>query len=356
MYEAQPKKMLIINILEILRKYSDNNHRLSQKDIVDILLRDYDMKVDRKAVKRNLMNLIDFDYNIEYSEVARATKNTKTGMLEDNTILTDFFLIRDFDDSELRLLIDSLLFSKHIPYSQCKELIHKLESLSSKYFEAKVKHIRTMPVTYTNNKLIFYVIEILDEAINSKKQVKFTYGTYGVDKKLHPRSYDDGTVREYIVNPYQIAAANGRYYLIGNYDKYDNVSHYRLDRIMSIELLEQKQKLQKNVKGLEKGFNLPKHMAEHIYMFSGDSEVVTFRFKKYLLNDVMDYFGSAVTFFDETEENISARVKVKRSAMQKWALQYALHAKILSPSNLAEAVKNDLEKAYNSYCANGEHT
>ena len=136
MYEAQPKKMLIINILEILRKYSDNNHRLSQKDIVDILLRDYDMKVDRKAVKRNLMNLIDFDYNIEYSEVARATKNTKTGMLEDNTILTDFFLIRDFDDSELRLLIDSLLFSKHITYSQCKELIHKLESLSSKYFEA----------------------------------------------------------------------------------------------------------------------------------------------------------------------------------------------------------------------------
>ena len=125
---------------------------------------------------------------------------------------------------------------------------------------------------------------------------------------------------------------------------------------MSIELLEQKQKLQKNVKGLEKGFNLPKHMAEHIYMFSGDSEVVTFRFKKYLLNDVMDYFGSEVTFFDETEENISARVKVNRSAMQKWALQYALHAKILSPSNLAEAVKNDLEKAYNSYCANGEHT
>ena len=91
-------------------------------------------------------------------------------------------------------------------------------------------------------------------------------------------------------------------------------------------------------------------------MFSGDSEVVTFRFKKYLLNDVMDYFGSEVTFFDETEENISARVKVNRSAMQKWALQYALHAKILSPSNLAEAVKNDLEKAYNSYCANGEHT
>ena len=76
MYEAQPKKMLIINILEILQKYSDHNHRLSQKDIMDLLWRDYAMKVDRKAIKRNIMNLLDFGYNIEYKAVQRATKNT----------------------------------------------------------------------------------------------------------------------------------------------------------------------------------------------------------------------------------------------------------------------------------------
>ena len=96
MYEAQPKKMLIINILEILRKYSDHNHRLSQKDILDMLWRDYAMKVERKAIKRNITNLLDFGYNIEFKEVKRAVKNTKTGELEENTILTDFYLIRDF--------------------------------------------------------------------------------------------------------------------------------------------------------------------------------------------------------------------------------------------------------------------
>ena len=60
MYTAQPKKMLIMNILDILKKYTDENHRLSQKEIADILKSEYDMTVDRKAVKRNLMNLIDF--------------------------------------------------------------------------------------------------------------------------------------------------------------------------------------------------------------------------------------------------------------------------------------------------------
>lgn len=66
MYAKSPKKLIIINILDILKRYTDENHRLSQKDIQDILEREYDMKVDRKAVKRNLMNLIEFGYNINY--------------------------------------------------------------------------------------------------------------------------------------------------------------------------------------------------------------------------------------------------------------------------------------------------
>ena len=31
----QPKKLLIMNILDILRKYTDADHRISQKDIID---------------------------------------------------------------------------------------------------------------------------------------------------------------------------------------------------------------------------------------------------------------------------------------------------------------------------------
>ena len=126
MYTKQPKKLLILNILDILRRCSDADHRLSQKDILDILQSEYDMTADRKAIKRNLMNLIDCGYQLEYSESIR---RSKTG--EEEVLLTDWYLERDFTDAELRLLIDSLLFSKHIPYSQCKALIGKIEGLSS---------------------------------------------------------------------------------------------------------------------------------------------------------------------------------------------------------------------------------
>ena len=96
--------MLIINILNILKKYTNENHRLSQKEIVELLQKEYSMKADRKAVKRNLMNLIDFGYPISYSESTRMGKNG-----EEEIIYTDWYMEHEFNDGELRLLIDSLL-------------------------------------------------------------------------------------------------------------------------------------------------------------------------------------------------------------------------------------------------------
>lgn len=344
MYGKQPKKMLIMNILDILKRYTDEDHRLSQKEIMDILEREYDMKVERKAVKRNLLNLIDYGYHVEYSESVRINKKG-----EEEIIYTDWYLERDFSDAELWLLIDSLLFSRHIPYSQCKTLIEKLENLSNRYFKSRVKHIQTLPDNELPNRQLFYTIEILDQAITKGRQVSFHYNEYHTDKMLHPRIDHEGNVRTYIVNPYQMAAVNGRYYLICNYDKYDDVSNYRVDRITDIQLLDTPVKPMKNMKGLEHGLNLPKHMAEHVYMFTGESVPVTFRAKKYLLTDLFDWFGKEMQFTDETEEEVTVRVTVNLDAMRKWALQYALHVKVLKPERLVEMLREDVKQAAEQY-------
>ena len=341
MYTAQPKNMLIMNILEILKKHSDENHRLNQKEIIDLLDSEYDMKVDRKAIKRNLMNLLDFGYELEYTETIRTNKKG-----EQEALYSDWYLVRDFTDAELRLLIDSLLFSKHIPYSQCKELIEKLECLSNKYFKAKVKHIRNLPEKMPNNKQIFYVIEILDEAISKGKKVEFCYNDFGTDKKLHPRMSSNGKPRRYVINPYQMAATNGRYYLIANYDKYDNISHYRVDRISDIVILDEPVKKQKD---LSETINLPKHMAEHIYMFSGENARVAMRIEKFLVGDVIDWFGKDVIFHNETETSVDVSVAANLKAMRYWAMQYANHVEVLRPEKLREEIKKDLLAAVEKY-------
>ena len=337
------RKKLSFAILDILRQYTDENHRLSQNDIVELLEKDYAMKADRKSVKRNITSLWEMGYPIEFEEKLRMYPN-KEGKMEESFIQYDFYMEREFTDSELRLLIDSLLFSKHIPYSQCRELVEKLEGLSNRYFKSRVRFVATLPESAPKNRELFYTIEIIDEAIANGKQVAFTYNEYGTDKKLHPKRD-----REYIVNPYQMAAINGRYYLICNYDKHDNLANYRLDRITGIRLLDTPAKPKEAVKDAGKGFSLPKHMAEHLYMFNGESAVVTFRMKKDVLNDVIDWFGTEVAFSDETEDEVTARVTVNRKAMRYWARQYCGTVKILSPADLAETVKSDLQWALEQY-------
>lgn len=345
MYTAAPKKLLIMNILDILKRYSDENHRLSQKEIVTLLEREYTMKVDRKAVKRNLINLLEFGYNIECKETMR--KNKKG---EEEIIYTDWYLVREFSDPELRLLIDSLLFSKQIPYNHCKRLIGKLAGLSNVYFDAKVRHICNLPEHTTTNRQLFFTIEVLDEAISRGRQVAFTYNNLGTDKNLHPRKTRAGAVREYIINPYQMVAANGRYYLICNYDEYDNVAHYRLDRITDIRLLEHPVKPMREVTGLESGLNLPQHMAEHIYMFAGESVAVRFRASIDIVGEILDWFGRDLSFSHETAETVDVRITVNRSAFRYWALQYGEHIEVLEPAALREDIKNtvlSIAKKYN---------
>ena len=344
MYAAQPKKLLILNILDILKRHTDAEHRLSQQEIIRFLQSEYAMSADRKAVKRNLMDLIEYGYPIEYREIIR---KGKTG--EEESIYTDWYLEHEFSDAELRLLVDGLLFSKQIPYSQCKRLIEKLEGLSNDYFKSQVRHIRNLPESLPTNNELFLTIEVLDEAISKRRQVSFIYNTYDVDRKLHPRKGEDGQEREYLINPYQMVATNGKYYLICNYDKYDNVINFRLDRITNIKLLDTPAKPIKEVRGLENGLDLPKHMAEHIYMFSGDSIWVTFRAKRYLVNDIIDWFGKEVKFTDITEDEVSVTVRVNEEAMRLWAMQYALHVKILSPQSMLEEIKRNLESSLVRY-------
>lgn len=99
----------------------------------------------------------------------------------------------------------------------------------------------------------FYTIEVLGEAINNERQVAFKYNDWGTDKKLHPRKDDDGNEREYIINPYQMVATNGRYYLICNYDKYNNAANYRIDRITDIRMLDTPVKPMKKYPDLSAG-------------------------------------------------------------------------------------------------------
>ncbi|MBR5328827.1 MAG: WYL domain-containing protein [Firmicutes bacterium] len=325
-----PKKLSILFILEILRKETNAEHRITQQEIIRLLKRDYNMEAERKSIARNINDLIDAGYDIIYDE----------GYYLDT---------REFEYSELRLLIDSVLFSKNIPAKQCKTLLKKVTGLTDRHFNARVKHIATMPTSPSDNQQIFFTIDVLDEAISQGKKVSFWYTEYHTDKKLHRKRSN-----RYVVSPYQIAATNGRYYLICCTDKHDNVAHYRLDHMEGAEICEEKARPIAEVKGLEHGLDLPKHMAEHIYMFSGESKRVVFRAKLSAVDQIIDWFGTEVSFSNETDTTVDVSVRVNESAMYCWLLQYGMSCEVLFPASLREKVKNTVNEMAKKYNADPE--
>ena len=342
MYTKPPKKLLIMSILDILRRYTDENHRLSQNDIVGILKREYHMESDRKSVKRNLMDLKEFGYDINYSDSVRMYRKSN-GEQEESHILTDFYLSHDFTDSELRLLVDSVMFSKQIPAAQSRRLVKKLRGLSNIYFESSVRHIAKPPAEKTDNQQVFLNIELLDEAITKGLQVKFHYNEYHTDKHLHHRRRKDGSVREYIINPYQMAAQEGKYYLICNNDKYDAITNYRIDRICDLELLATKVKpFEALPQSGGMRLELEEYMRRHIYMFAGGDVRASFRIDKRYLSDVIETFGKTIRFSDESDTHVTVTAKVNEMAMEHFALRYVPSVTILKPESLRNKVRETL--------------
>ena len=326
MYATGNKKMLNMLILEILQKYTDEEHSLTQQEIIRLLDINYGMECDRRSVKNNVLYLKELGYDISMEKGYR-------------------LLSREFDDSELRILIDSVLFSKSISTKQARNLIEKLRGMASNYFNSKVSHICNLPeLNRTVNKQAMYSLDIINDAIVEKKKISFVYNQMGTDFKLHPKREEP-----YIVNPYQIVANNGRFYLIANYDKYDNISHFRIDKMTDVLMLDEKIKPMSKVPELERGLNLPKHMAEHFYMFSGKSISAEIRTTEDMMSELVDWFGTDFWILEKDKDSICIKVTCNEKALRFWALQYGPYVEVLAPKSLRNQIIEDIEKMKAKY-------
>ena len=316
LYGRQDKKALNMMILEVLEQYTDRDHRLTQQKIVDLLEKNYGVPCARQTVKNNLMLLGEMGYEI----------SMEGGI---------YLMSRQFENAELRMLIDSVLFSRTLSGEEAERLIEKLTAFGNKYFHAKVKHVCHLPkLIHSDNKQVLLNLDVLNDAIEQGRKVRFTYNSYGKDFQLHPRRK-----KPYIVNPYQMVTNQGRYYLLCSYDTSNRLSHYRLDYMTKLEMLDEKVKQMDQMEDFVQGYSLPKHMAEHIYMFSGPSVQVKMRIREDQMNHLIDWFGKGFRIVQEDVDGLIISVACNKLAMRYWALQYGEYAEVLEPKSLRDDIR-----------------
>ena len=71
--------------------------------------------------------------------------------------------------------------------------------------------------------------------------------------------------------------------------------------------------------------------------------------KSFLMNELVDWFGDKFTLSDETDDEMTVRVKCNIQAMKFWALQYGPYVEILSPESLREQLISDITSMMENY-------
>lgn len=324
-----PRKTWIMRILEIFQKYSDENYPLTQRKIIDLLQKEYNIVCERKSVARNIARLRDMGYDI--------VSNKRGSYLIAN---------KDFTESELRLLIDCVKCSRHINPTHSLDLMEKLGALGGPTFKGHVKNIyKTCGCWDKSKNMDFFLnVEIFDEAISEGRQVSFFYNKYGIDKKLHKKSEE-----RRVVNPYQMILHNQRYYLAGNDCRYDDLLFYRIEKITCPELLDTPSRKIETLPGYENGLDWGKLTTCMPYLYVETPKKVSFKCEHRLADDVMDWFGSDFKVKIIDDKYIEVTVNASLKAMLFWLMQYGENVEVLSPSSLRQELKEKLAAILEKY-------
>ena len=324
---SEPKRLALLRIWQILLKHSDYDHPLTQEDIIGYLKNEYEIEIERKAVGKNIADLRDAGIDIE---------SRRAG---------SYIASRDFEDSELKLLIDSVLQSKHITAKHSKNLIEKLCGLSNKYFRTHVKNVYSVNEwDKTENQSLFYNIDIIDEAIAEGKQVQYDYNKYGIDAKLHKSSFQR-------ISPYQLILHNQRYYLMGYSEYWGNMAFHRLDRISNMTIYDKRAVPITSINGYEDGVDFKKLASAMPYMYSDTPELIEFIADEYIIDQVVDWFGMEIDMsrLPDNEKKIRVRLTASPNAMEHWALQYLGCVEITYPEKLRAKIREALNNGINKY-------
>lgn len=323
---SENKKLALLRILEILQENTDCDHMLTHSEIAEKLLSEYGIEIERKAVGRNISLLLEADYDIV---------TTKRGV---------YLNERKYEPSEIRLLIDGVLSSRHVSLRHSRDLIEKLANEENKYFRKNIKHIYSVnDFNKSDNTEVFYSIDIVHKAIEKGKMVEYNYNKYDADKKLHKTSFQR-------ISPFQLILHNQRYYLMGYSSYWGHITYHRLDRITNMTVSPREAVPISEVEGFEDGINYKNLTTAMPYMFSDTPENIEILAVEWIIDQVIDWFGKDIRI-DKTETQDLYKITLKSSpmAMLFWAMQYTDECEVIKPVALRERIKETINKAKEKY-------
>lgn len=325
-------KLRLLAVMQLLNHVSSKEHPLGMHEIIT-RLKKQGITAERKTISRDLTALRTVGYQISF------TRTPQPGYY-----LTHHLL----EAAEVHLLLDAIGAAPFLTEAATRSLTVKLQELvdcgeqrvlqEQVYFDTQKK--------LTNDEVVD-TISVLQQAIAQKQKVTFTY---------HHRVLCDGQIqmdsgKQFYLSPYALFWRDDHYYLAGNYEKYDTVGNYRLDRMYSVVMLPEPVRPYSEITPYTEYFDTPDYLRHEFYMFGGREEQLLLRCDNGLLDMLTDRFGTELEVLEwDASETFTAHVSVRLSeGLYDWLLQCGARLVVLSPTYVRDEMRGRLCELYQVY-------
>ena len=311
-------KIVLLKIWEILNQETDEDNPMPSTVLLK-KLDDMEIPCDRRTLYKYIDVLNEWGYEIK----SNRSKNNEYWVID-----------RRFDMPELHIMLDAVQAASFIPEGKTAELVKKIASLAgSRKGEVLRSNIVAFNTTKNTNESIYYSVNEIITAIRKKKQIIFYYFDYDCN---HNRVYRRDH-HHYKANPCATIFSEGHYYLVSYDSRFDKISHYRIDRMEGVQILEDEVVLPEDKTVL----NMGKHKRQLFGMFSGETEKVSIEIHESLIDVVFDLFGDKIKIRKLDNEFVRFTADVQVSPIFfGWCCSFGNKLRLVAPQNIKEELKN----------------
>lgn len=322
------QKFKFTYLMKIMAEKTDDEHSLTMPQILEELEK-YEVSAERKSIYEDFKDMSKLGIDVIKEQRGRETFYHIAG--------------REFELAEVKLLIDAVQSAKFITQKKSKSLISKVKNFVS---EHQAKQLQRQIVindrVKTMNESVYYNVDDIHTAINQNRKIKFKYYKWDIDKKLverHGGSY-------FVVSPWALLWDDENYYMIA-FDDWDNkIKHYRVYKMMYIEVGND----ERSGKEEFKNFDMAKYSKATFGMYHGEKTKVCIKFANHMCGVFIDRFGKD-TLFRKIDENNSELIVYINVSPQffGWIFSLGNDVEIVSPIEVVNELREYTKKFIMKY-------
>lgn len=273
------QKLKLLYLYQILLEKTDDTHSIGTQQIIDEL-DSKGISAERKSIYTDIKALTEYGADIIGEKKGRGYEYHLGN--------------RQFELAELKLLVDAVQSSRFITRRKLKELIRKIEGLTSIYQEKELRH----------------------------------GGAY------------------YRVSPWGVCWNDEWYYLIAFDDKTQEIRHYRVDKMKKLTLTGDK----REGKDCFDSLDMAVYMKKRFGMYDGKEERVHLICKNDYAGVIIDRFGKNIPFSKVDDEHFEVTVNVAVSGLFfGWIIGLGDGVYISGPPKVVDMMKEEIKRLNAAY-------